>query len=631
MKLAQVRDRQAVHQDRSTNQIARVREEIASVDAGGPIQKPKLGIIISIGWGVRNYLLTDTLEVLKEHFELCVFSNLAEVDSFRDELENQGIRVFDCPELQPSSKAVKVFKLLEMAQLAMSATVRNRRKLDSIIDSRAEKLRGARLVSGRWAKLCYPPLRLLFRYLAASSCPSVRAIRERMEQEELVGVFSTNLSETGEWAADIAAWSLGLPMVASVTSWDNPSTKKSPPCDFDGYLVWSQDMGVQIQRFMGIGNNRRFHVVGAPQFDFYKKANYQRTREEFFAEYGLDPARKLIVYTTVTPGIVPDNEAIIRQVYDLMKSNQLPGDPQLLVRLHPKDKLERYESLRQDPSRGDIVWTLAGVPVVDRRDQWCPNHEDMVRAVNTIRHGDVNVHAGYSTMMLDFAAMDKPVVLVGYDSDGNTEKCKMWETYEHLRPVLDSGAVKVAYDPEELISQLAQSLAFPEERQEARAALTRFQIGEFDANSGKRAGIAVKNVVSKLGERTKRARRWRRATGAVLFGLMPSVDQIYKGIRRRARTTSIVLVKRATSPKAQKWACHASLGFLLVWLLLHARTLAPSVGWAIACTLVAWFSNSRLGKLILGWLLSRNQANNAEGIVEEAGLVPDAGKPRGSL
>lgn len=607
MNDAQVLDKKAIHSNPRANPThTQSSVAVESDRATAKRKKPKLGIIISIGWGVRNYLLTDTLSVLQEHFDLCVFSSLAEVDSFREELQRQGIQVFPCPDLRPSGRATRVFKLLEMAQLAMSSTVRNRRKLESILGSRAEQLRGARFVSGKWAKWSYPVLRTLFRYLAAASCPAVKEIRTRMKEEEIVGIFSTNLSETGEWAADLAAWSLGLPMAASVTSWDNPSTKKCPPCEFDGYLVWSEDMGKQIQRFMGIGSTGRFHVVGAPQFDFYKKVKYQRTREEFFAEYGLDPARKLIVYTTVTPGIVPDNEALIRQLHDQIRCNQLPGDPQLLVRLHPKDKLERYETLRHDPQRRDIAWTLAGVPVVDRRDQWCPNHEDMVRAVNTILHGDVNVHAGYSTMMLDFAAMDKPVVLIGYDSDGNTEKCKTWETYEHLRPVLRSGAVKVAYDAEEMVGQLAQALEFPEERQAARAALTRFQIGEFDANSGKRAGLAVRDVM--LDSRSI-SRHWEKSTrtaGVFLFRALQYLEPWSKRILRRVKGIATMVVKRFTRKKPEQLTSDLSLGLLLYWLLFHARTLAPSAWWAIAFTVVAWFSSTKACGRLFRLFPSRN-------------------------
>lgn len=471
--------------------------------------RPTLAIIVGVGWGIRNYLLSETFDVIKRHFRPLIVSHYSHLADFRAFCESHGAAVAALPVDSPPKTSRGFLRLAENAFLRRYPTVSHGEKLKRKSEP-AELKVGLR---GRtWKALqkvshpaLFSPLRAIFKASAVRSWDAVREMRELFLRENVVALFSTNMSERTEWPASLAAESLGLPIVAAITSWDNPSTKKFPPCDFDGYLVWGDDMREQLQKYMGVEEVERIHIVGAPQFDFYLDEKYHQSRAEYCRSLGLDPQRKIVVYATVTPGIIPDNPELLRQLHGILKSRRFPGDPQLLVRLHPKDRIERYEELRRDPARQDIVWTLAGDPKIEGKDQWCPNHDDLVRAVNTVRHGDVNVHAGYSTMILDFASVNKPVVLIGFDSKGETALCKFWETYEHLVPVMQSGAVDAAYGLDELAVQLESALAHPEARAAQRAALTRLELGWFDGGAGRRAGEVIVDVVQRrLRRRAKR-------------------------------------------------------------------------------------------------------------------------------
>ena len=307
----------------------------------------------------------------------------------------------------------------------------------------------------------FPLLLPLCRRLLARS-RSVRALRQLMRQEQVCGVFSTNCCSPNEWAATLAAHGLRLPIVAAITSWDNPSSKGMLICEYDGLLTWTPRMAEDVRRFMNDSGRERIHVTGPPQFDYYARPEYQRERGAFCQAHGLDPERQIVVYSTVTPGIMPEEPEVVRRVHEILR--QKDDQVQLLVRLHPKDRLERYDALRAEPCRANIVWTLAGEPLLQRSDQWCPGPEDMIRAVGTVRHADVNVHCSYSTMMLDFSAHDTPVVVVAHDIDGSSERFRCYERYEHIKPVLEFDAIAVAYSHEQLEQQLLESLARPEAR-----------------------------------------------------------------------------------------------------------------------------------------------------------------------
>ncbi len=464
--------------------------------------RPRIAIVVGYGWGVRNYLLSDTLEVLRRHFDPIIISNFEQLSDFKDFYTNQGIPVYSLASKEESLNKSWDHWLVT-GYLARSKSLGHSRKLQSVLEQR-EKKNFRTWIIQNFARYLYPWIRAYCCDLNIAQWRPIKKYRELFAQLEIQALFSTNLTNPPEWGPALAAYSEGIPIIAAVNSWDNPTTKKFPLCDYDAYLAWSEAMRTELCDFMSIKDASRIHVVGAPQFDYYFDSRYQLGREEFFSQYGLDPSRKLIVYTTVSPGFVPDNVDIIRQIFDTLCGEEFPEKPQLLVRLHPKDSLESYESLHKDPTRSNIVWTLAGVPRIQGRDQWCPTHEDLVRAVNTVRHGDVNVHAGYSTMMLDFAALDKPVVLIGYDSKGNPVHQNYMDRYQHLHPVIESGAVHVALTHHEFIKYLRDALDNPAAKRKQRTEIVNFELGQVDGSCGERAADAIVQVVNELSQKPDR-------------------------------------------------------------------------------------------------------------------------------
>jgi len=334
----------------------------------------------------------------------------------------------------------------------------------------------------------FPLLKPICRRLLGNS-PHVRELRELLRREGVCGLFSTNCCSQTEWPAVLAAQALRLPVVGAVTSWDNPSSKGLMICKYDALLAWTRQMEGDIRKYMNGSGKQEIHVTGPPQFDYYLQPAYQRDRETFCAELGIDPAKKIVCYSTVSPGIMPDDPEMVCRVADILR--KIPLDTQLLVRLHPMDRMQRYKKVRRKKRYNGIIWTLAGEPKLRTNDQWCPDREDLIRAGATIRHSDVNVHCSYSTMMLDFSALDKPVVVIGHDIDGSSERFRLYENYEHIRPVLDFGAVRVAYSTEDLGEHLSAALSDPRALAAERRALVRSLLGDLDGQAGLRCAGAI--------------------------------------------------------------------------------------------------------------------------------------------
>jgi hypothetical protein len=93
-----------------------------------------------------------------------------------------------------------------------------------------------------------------------------------------------------------------------------------------------------------------------------------------------------------------------------------------------------------------------------------PSREDVQFLVNLTQHADLNVNLA-STMTLDFAIHDKPVVNVAFDPVLPPPLgVPLWDLYykfEHYRPVVEFGAARFARSSDELASHINAYLDDP--------------------------------------------------------------------------------------------------------------------------------------------------------------------------
>lgn len=287
----------------------------------------------------------------------------------------------------------------------------------------------------------------------------------------------------------LAARSLGIPTATFIFSWDNLTTKGRIAAPFDHYLVWSALMRDELLRYYPEVRADRVHIVGTPQFDPYADPNLVWTRERYFQHIGADPARPLICFSGGDAGTSPGDPEFVRILLDLIRAGRILGRPQVLLRPTPVDGGGRYDTVRhQYPELlfQRPAWIHSG------RGTWAdviPLAEDVAFLANLTYHADLNINWA-STMTLDFAIRDKPVVNVGFDmAQERAYGLRAWELYsllEHYRPVLELGAARVARSPEELVSHVNRYLTNPGLDREARRRLVELEVGSpFSGSSGR--------------------------------------------------------------------------------------------------------------------------------------------------
>jgi hypothetical protein len=285
-----------------------------------------------------------------------------------------------------------------------------------------------------------------------SRSPEVAHFRRAFERIRPHIVFSSNQNPLFVIAPVLAAKQLGIPTATFVFSWDNLSTKGRIAAPFDHFLVWSDHMKRELRRFYPDVSEERAHVVGAPQFDCYANKELLWSRAQFCRRIGADANRPLICFSGGDAGVSKGDHLHVRVLMELIRSGQVHGRPQVLLRPAPSDEGTRYDSVR-----ADFPELIYAPPEWMRNKSehgeffgLMPSAQDVQLLANLTFHADLNINFA-STMTLDFAIRDKPVINVMFEvTEPPLFGSSVWEFvrgYGHYDPVVELGAARFAHTP----------------------------------------------------------------------------------------------------------------------------------------------------------------------------------------
>lgn len=284
-----------------------------------------------------------------------------------------------------------------------------------------------------------------------------------------------------------AAQRHGAKVVAMQKGWDNLQKLliRNLP---DLFLVQNPVMIQAAVEVQGL-NPATVRCVGFPQFDLYTRPQDLPSREAFMGRLGLDPDSKLVLFGSGGHW-TPNDDRVVDELLEMRERGDFPEKISFILRPHFSDVQKR----RYDRFKG-----LPGVFVDDEYrwstyfyDYWDPSKEDMARLAADLHHSALMLcHA--STMSLDAACFDKPIINIAYGSfirpdgtDGTANLFKM----EHYQPVIESGGVEIVWTAGELKDAIIKSLVDPSYRSAGRAKLRETMCGPLDGRAARRIAEA---------------------------------------------------------------------------------------------------------------------------------------------
>jgi len=282
----------------------------------------------------------------------------------------------------------------------------------------------------------------------------------------------------------------GIKTVAMVRSWDNLTSHGLLRLVPDVFLLQNKflfDMAIKHQSIP----RKKMRIVGIPHYDLYHYESLLESREEFFNRMGLDLDKKLLLYGAMGDFLFPHEGEIATVLENIINEGKIEEPVQVVFRAHPAftSPLERMQGMRHvKPDRGAKYFG-------DNLTSWEMEIEDTKHLINSIYHADIMITGG-STMAIDAAALDKPIICVGFD--GAAKDVPYWlsvkrfyDTYTHFEILMDTAGVDLVNTPDELADAINVYIKNSDLKREGRRDIIKLFAEPFDGKAGKRLAEEV--------------------------------------------------------------------------------------------------------------------------------------------
>lgn len=290
----------------------------------------------------------------------------------------------------------------------------------------------------------------------------------------------TNPMYRNELPLFMAAKKLGLKNAGLLRSWDNlhMGLKFFP----DKLLVWNEVNAAEASSLMGY-KKEDIEIIGPCQMDPYFKKETLWTREAFCRHFQLDPTRKILTLATIGKLVHGyDENYIVDQLIQMILEKQIPGAPQLIIRLHPVSRYEEFLQY-QDLPFVRISQVTGHIPTLG----WTMSPDQVVEVANILKNSDVLISPG-STITIEAAIFDTPTVFPVYHHYQPSLGGYFYNTIlkMHHKRLKELDLVPFVEQQEDLLPAILRCLETPEWYREKRLKLVEDYIGFMDGLSTER-------------------------------------------------------------------------------------------------------------------------------------------------
>ncbi len=465
-------------------------------------------VLVPDGVGVRNFVLGRFLSELSTHGKVHVLHQMP-ADRVRAYQPNGNGHV-SWHNFSPYRETPLSFTLrysLAYAQMHWVGTTAMRYHLERVPAKGSVRTRAADRAARFVGRVAASPRRIgtidRWHQSVVDRMPAVSQWESLFEKLQPSVLFCSHQRPPIILPPVLAARRCGVPTATFIFSWDNMTSKGRIAAPFDHFLVWSDLMREELLRYYPDVSPNRVHVVGTPQFDPYADETLRWSREEFFARIKADISRPLICFSGNNLENGPEDAEQVRVLMEFIRSGRIKGRPQVLLRPAPVDDGVRFDAVRRDFP--ELIYAHSGWSGTQPGwDHLLPPPEDVQFLANLTRHSDLNINFG-STMTLDFAVNDKPVINAAFDLASppvfGMPSYDFLMQFHHYRPIVELGASRFARTTDDLADFVNLYLSHPETDREARQRLVDLEVsGPLGSSTGR-----IVEVLTRIASKRKAA------------------------------------------------------------------------------------------------------------------------------
>lgn len=458
----------------------------------------RIAITIPYGMSARNVLRSTAYRLLHDRADVTLFTPLASDAEFVSEFARPRTTIALYPSRIPIP--YRGFRLLldhaEGYWFTRTHHVRTLEILEDALRHEHPWLHRGRLMVGSVFGRSWRRVSAL-REIQRLFLPTRDAL-DALRNAHVGVLLLTHPLAIQEFPLAFAARSLGIRTVGLVHSWDNLTAKsgirtvtsnsagRMLPIAFDHMIVWNDIMRRELETLYSYSSNQ-ISIIGVPQFDMYNGFQPE-DRRTFCEARGLDPSVPIVTYAAGSRALLRDQEGVLRDILMARRDGAFGPHVQILVRGHPGSGLDAFRRTAANEQGVAFDAPSAAFTAVVAKSGWSSDTQDARQLANVLAHSAVCVNVA-STLALDCAMLDRPIVCVAYDGRETRpyhQSVRKHYDFTHYLPVVESGGARIAYSANELLTSIRDYLEDPKRDAHGRRNIVRSLCAYDDGNSGYR-------------------------------------------------------------------------------------------------------------------------------------------------
>jgi hypothetical protein len=330
-------------------------------------------------------------------------------------------------------------------------------------------------------------MRWLVRFLDQRlvSVPAVAKYFERFVPDI---VFLADLFDDTQAAFVREARRRNIRSVGMILTWDRATSRWLIRLLPDSMLVHNDYMRDEVCRYQDMLPDA-VALCGTIQHDSHVKEP-PLPRAEFCRRMGIPSQNKIILYGPIGRSFDTTKE-LDQTMIDILNGWIEAGElgtknVTLVVRFPPNDFLKEGDRR----PRPQVIYQEPGYRFSGTRGQdWDMSFDDLAFLRDTVANSDL-VITYYSSLSIDAAVFDKPVININFNIEGGAIAEKRHPYYEttHYQKAAATGGIRLVGNASQLKEWIRRYLADPSYDRVGRAILVSTQCGKVDGKSGRRAG-----------------------------------------------------------------------------------------------------------------------------------------------
>lgn len=193
---------------------------------------------------------------------------------------------------------------------------------------------------------------------------------------------------------------------------------------------------------------------------------------------------------------------MINELTSAIDDGRLPHNTHIIVRYRPATPKIGENIIRPSSHLTFTPPCSKYFPVKTKimfaKEDWEFTTEDLSLLVHSLYWSDIVVNT-FSTLTIDAAVFDKPVIGIRFDADPNVPVLysvhRIPDLHDHYRELEELGGVQLVHSMVEFIDAINFYLKHPESDRDGRARIVQKQIEFLDGKSGQRVAEYVKNFL----------------------------------------------------------------------------------------------------------------------------------------